>query len=89
MYKLVLRLLRRTYGHMPAKDFGPLCLKAVMSERVVPEINQRTRCPAERWTTWPLGTCGQRRDHSDPRNDHPDHAPDTPTASKRRIIVIP
>src|SRR5215213_1332156 len=28
IYKLVLRLLRRPYGHMQAKDFGPLCLKA-------------------------------------------------------------
>lgn len=34
IYKQVLRLLRRTYGHTPAKDFGPLCLKAVMSEMI-------------------------------------------------------
>lgn len=34
VYKQVLKVLRRLYGHTRAKDFGPLCLKAVMSEMI-------------------------------------------------------
>src|SRR5262245_60226406 len=33
-YKQVFRILRRLYGHAPARDFGPLALKAVRQEMV-------------------------------------------------------
>ena len=34
VYKQVLKVLRRLYGHTKAKDFGPLRLKATMSEMI-------------------------------------------------------
>jgi integrase len=43
-YKLSLRPLKELYGHTPAKDFGPLALKAVRN-RMVSAVNPRTGLP--------------------------------------------
>ena len=63
IYKSVLRLLRRAYGHTPAKDFGPLCLiifilygaalLGVVGYWIAFEISHRWRVrQRERMTAW-------------------------------------
>jgi integrase len=58
-YRLVVRTLRELYGHTPAADFGPLCLKAVRQSWVAvglarSEVNRRTNM-ARRVLKWAAG----------------------------------
>jgi integrase len=53
--RAALRPLRQLYGHTPAKDFGPLALKAVR-QRMVESVDERTKRPWCRRTV-NLHTC--------------------------------
>jgi integrase len=44
-YRIALRALKALYGHTPARDFGPLALKAVREEMIRHPVKARVKVP--------------------------------------------